>query len=79
MKVDSSRSLSGPSSNRSGRSASRSTAMYRSGCVTTAVTKTVCPDNRFSSPRKPELPCLTISLPAASSTATSPSTTAMNG
>ena len=31
--------------------------MYRSGSVTSALTKTVCPDRRFSSPRKPEGPC----------------------
>ena len=57
------RSLSGPSSFRSERSAPRSTAMYRSGSVTSALTKTVCPDRRFSSPRKPEGPCLIELVP----------------
>ena len=79
MNVERSRSLSGPSSFRSERSAARSTAMYRSGSVTSALTKTVCPDRRFSSPRKPEGPCLTSSFPAASTIATSPSRIAMNG
>ena len=50
MKVESSRSLRGPSSNSSDRKASRSTAIYRSSRVTTAVRKTVCPDSRFISP-----------------------------
>ena len=54
MKVERRRSLSGPSSLSSERNAPRSTAMYRSGSVTSALTKTVCPDRRFSSPRKPE-------------------------
>jgi len=43
------------------------------------VRKTVCPERRFISPRKPEAPCRTISSPAASVTAASPSTIAMNG
>jgi hypothetical protein len=79
MKVESTRSLSGPSWNSSGRSTSRSTAMYRSGCVTTAVRKTVCPDRRFISPRNPDGPWRRISWPAASWIATSPARIAMNG
>ena len=79
MNVDSKRSLSGPSSKSSGRSASRSTAMYRSGCVATAATKTVCPDRNPTSPRKLDAPCRMISVPAASKIATSPSMIATNG
>ena len=48
------------------RSASRSTRTYRSGCVTTAVTKTVCPERRFSSPRKLPLRWRMISPPVSS-------------
>ena len=73
------RSLSGPSSCRSARSAPRSTAMYRTGSTTSALTKTVWPERRFSSPRKPDAPCLMSSFPAASTIATSPSRIAMNG
>ena len=79
IKVDRRRSLSDPSSKSSGRSASRSTAMYRNGCVTTAVRKTVCPVRRFISPRKLEAPWRMSSFPAASRIATSPSTIATNG
>ena len=56
MNVDSSTSLSGPSSKRSAFTSSRSTAMYRIGCVTTAVRKTVWPESRLVSPRKPDAP-----------------------
>jgi hypothetical protein len=41
MSVASTRSLRGPSSNKSARNVPRSTATYRSGFVTTAVTNTV--------------------------------------
>ena len=57
----------------------RSTAMYRTGFVTSAFTNTVCPDRRFNSPRNPDGPWRMISLPAASTIATSPSRIAMNG
>ena len=61
MRVASTRSLSGPSWNRSARRASRSTATYRNGSDTTAVTKTVWPVSRFISPRKPACPWRRIS------------------
>ena len=47
--------------------------------LATIVTKTVWPDSRFSSPRNLDAPWRTISRPAASRIATSPSRTAMNG
>ena len=77
--VDSTSSLNGPSSKSSSRSASRRTATYRSGCVTTAVTMEACPVKTFSSPRNPHGPCRTISSPAAPTIVTSPSMTATNG
>ena len=58
---------------------SRSTATYRSGFETTAVTNTVWPVRRFISPRKPDGPWRTISWPAASTITTSPSRIAMKG
>ena len=79
MNVESKRSLRGPSSNRIERRSSRSTAMYRSGAVATAVRKTVCPESRFISPRNLDGPWRITSFPAASRIATSPSTIAMNG
>ena len=79
MKVERSRSLRGPSSYSSARSTSRSTAMYRRGWVTTAVRNAACPERRLSSPRNFDVPWRTISWPAGSRIATSPSTMAMNG